>query len=76
MSKTPEVLVPALRQYQHNKPTGELIAGFDFEETCGIVCALQAALIDAREIAIKAESYSRARHLSEIWGIPLENEDE
>ena len=38
---TPEILIPALRQYQHNRPTGELFAGFDYDETCKIVSVLQ-----------------------------------
>jgi len=30
--KTPEILLPALRQYQHNDGSG-LLAGFDHDET-------------------------------------------
>ena len=36
MSDTPEILIPALRQYQHNNCSG-LIAGFDYDETIEIV---------------------------------------
>ena len=37
---TPNVLIPALRQYQHNDCSG-LLAGFDYEETINIVKYLQ-----------------------------------
>lgn len=53
-SVTPEILIPALRQYQLNKPTGELISGFDFEETCRIVAPLEQrieALVEERDDA-------------------------
>ena len=38
--KTPTILIPALRQYQHNDCSG-LLAGFDYEDTVVIVCGLQ-----------------------------------
>ena len=37
MSKTPEILFPALRQYSHNNRKGELFAGFDYDITVDIV---------------------------------------
>lgn len=37
MNKTPEILISALRQYQHNNPDGELIPGFDYDEACKTV---------------------------------------
>jgi hypothetical protein len=49
--KTPDVLLPALRQYQHNDCSG-LISGFEHKETCKIVTGLQAKL---RELAEAAE---------------------
>ena len=38
--KTPDILLSALRQYQHNDCSG-LVAGFDYDETVKIVSALQ-----------------------------------
>lgn len=49
--KTPDVLLPALRQYQHNDCSG-LISGFEHKETCKIITGLQAKL---RELAEAAE---------------------
>lgn len=37
--KTPEILLPALRQYQHNDCSG-LLAGFDYDETVKAVAML------------------------------------
>ncbi len=34
--KTPEILLPALRQYQHNDYSG-LLAGFDYDEIIKIM---------------------------------------
>jgi len=42
MSETPEILWGALRQYQHNIPNGEFIAGFDHKLVCEIVGKLEA----------------------------------
>lgn len=53
--KTPEILVPASRQYQHNNCNG-MLAGFDHGETVKIVNLLnktikaQARLLADREI--------------------------
>jgi len=41
--KTPKVLQPALRQYQHNDCSG-LIAGFDYKETVEIVNTMEKTL--------------------------------
>lgn len=41
--KTPEILLPALRQYQHNDCSG-LIAGFDYDKTAKIVALMNKAL--------------------------------
>jgi hypothetical protein len=41
--KTPEILEPALRQYQHNDCSG-FIAGFDHNETSKIVNIMEKAL--------------------------------
>jgi len=41
--KTPEILLPALRQYQHNDCSG-FIAGFDHDTTTRIVILMQKAL--------------------------------
>ncbi len=43
--KTPEILLPALRQYQHNDCSG-LLAGFDHDETVKVFKQLQIALED------------------------------
>ena len=40
-STTPESLLEHLRQYQHNRPTGELFAGFDYKGTVGLVDRLE-----------------------------------
>lgn len=39
--KTPDILIAALRQYQHNDCSG-FVAGFDYDETVGIVRAIEA----------------------------------
>jgi len=41
--KTPDILIPALRQYQHNDCSG-LLAGFDHDETAKIVNLMQKTL--------------------------------
>jgi len=41
--KTPDILLPALRQYQHNDCSG-LLAGFDHDETCKLVTVMAKAL--------------------------------
>lgn len=41
--KTPKILEPALRQYQHNDCSG-LVAGFDHKETTRIVNVMARAL--------------------------------
>jgi hypothetical protein len=38
--KTKDILIPALRQYQHNNGSG-LLKGFDYDETMKIVDKLQ-----------------------------------
>jgi len=42
--KTPEILAPALRQYQHNDCSG-LVVGFDYDETVKILDRYREALI-------------------------------
>ena len=55
--KTPNILLPASRQYQHNDSSG-LVPGFEYEQTCKIVTSLLAKL---RELeAEAAESFLRA----------------
>ena len=44
--KTPSILIPALRQYQHNDCSG-LLAGFDYDETIKIVSQLRDAVLEA-----------------------------
>ncbi len=41
--KTPEILLPALRQYRHNDGSG-LLAGFDHDETSKLVNLMDEAL--------------------------------
>ena len=43
--KVPAILLPALRQYQHNDCTG-FIPGFDYEETIKIVSLLKKEIRD------------------------------
>lgn len=43
MTKVPENLLPALRQYQHNDCSG-LLAGFDYDETIATVNALNSEI--------------------------------
>jgi hypothetical protein len=50
--KTPDILTPALRQFQHNDCTG-LIAGFDHGETVKLVNLMQKTL-KAQSILIVA----------------------
>lgn len=50
--KTPEILIPALRQYQHNDCSG-LLAGFDYDETVKIIAILNKRQDQARENLIK-----------------------
>lgn len=38
---TPEILVPALRQYRHNTGGDDLVIGYDYEETTRIVESLR-----------------------------------
>ena len=52
---TPDVLLPALRQYQHNDCSG-LVAGFDIDETIEIVVSLQVKLAAAEEALEGARS--------------------
>jgi hypothetical protein len=40
MMKVPKILYKAQRQYRHNTGEGELVSGFDFEETIKIVKTL------------------------------------
>jgi len=46
--KTPDILLPALRQYQHNDCSG-LVAGFDYDETVKIVSLLIGANSDSAQ---------------------------
>jgi len=41
--QTPDILTPALRQYQHNNCSG-LKAGFDYDETIRVVNLMEKAL--------------------------------
>lgn len=41
--KTPDILIPALRQFQHNDCSG-LLAGFDYDETAKLVNLMQKTL--------------------------------
>lgn len=40
---TPDILIPALRQYQHNDSSG-LLAGFDHDETVKVFGLMEKAL--------------------------------
>ena len=48
MNETPEILIPALRQYRHkndnspslDRPDGGFVTGFDYDETCKVVAGL------------------------------------
>lgn len=51
--KTPSILIPALRQYQHNDCSG-LLVGFDYKETIKIVTAIQARFVEQALEAINA----------------------
>ena len=59
MSKTPEILWPALRQYRHNtdnspslvSPEHGFVCGFDYDEVITVVEALQAENKALRELA-------------------------
>ena len=42
--KTPKILEPALRQYQHNDCSG-FVHGFEYKETCKIINIMEKALI-------------------------------
>ena len=44
--KIPDILLPALRQYQHNDCSG-LLAGFDYDETVKIVTSLQRQFVES-----------------------------
>lgn len=52
--KTCEILLPSLRQYQHNDCSG-LLAGFEYDETVRIVSLLQKK-IKEQESEIKSLS--------------------
>ena len=52
--KTPSILIPALRQYQHNDCSG-LLAGFDYDETIKIVSQLRDAVLEAVKALEKPE---------------------
>ena len=43
--KTPDILLTALRQYQHNDCSG-LLVGFDYEETIKIVIEMRMLIMD------------------------------
>ena len=51
MSKTPEILVPVTRQYWHNNlhSVGQ-VPGFDYDETCQIVSALEQSIKELEEM--------------------------
>ena len=44
MSKTPEILIPALRQYRHNYGGDEMVAAFDYDEVVAIINDLEPAV--------------------------------
>ena len=50
----PDVLIPAIRQYQHNIPDGEFVSGFDRDETIKAFKELQAQLDEANAAITKA----------------------
>ena len=51
--KTPDILLVALRQYQHNDCSG-LLPGFDYEETIKVVSFLQ---IKIKQLELYIEKY-------------------
>ncbi len=46
--KTPELLIPALRQYKHNTGEDGFVVGYDKKETNQIVSDLQNQIIDLK----------------------------
>jgi hypothetical protein len=48
ISKTPEILIPALRQYKHNDNSGEFIAGYDCEAVEQVIINLQMQILDLK----------------------------
>ena len=52
---TPEILVPALRQYRHNSPEPhpDFVVGLDYQLTCSVVRNLQGELKQFQEIYSK-----------------------
>lgn len=58
--KTPDILLSASRQYQHNDCSG-FVAGFEYEETCRIVAGLSAKLRELVEAAEWRDEVSEAR---------------
>lgn len=63
--ETPNILLPALRQYQHSDCSG-FVSGFEYEETCRIVAGLSAKL---RKLVEAAEEKDRFIGLEEP-GLP------
>lgn len=59
--KTPDILIPALRQYQHNDCSG-LLAGFDYDDTVKIVSALQQSFIEQAETIANECSFNSSTH--------------
>ena len=65
MSKTPEILIPALRQYRHNtdnsvgllSPEQGFVSGFDYELTCDVVekLLLQSEMLRVAYVKIRKE---------------------
>ena len=58
--KTPDVLIPALRQYQHNDCSG-LLAGYDYFETNKIVLSLQKRIAELESKYLNFASDARKR---------------
>jgi hypothetical protein len=46
--KTPEILIPALRQYKHNDNSGEFIVGYDCEVVEQVFIDLQMQILDLK----------------------------
>ena len=51
--KTPEILLAAVRQYQHNDCTG-LLFGFDHDETIKVVISQQEEISNLKKLMLKA----------------------
>ena len=68
MSKTPEILIPVARQYWHNQRGGGQVPGFDYDETCQIVSALEQR-IKKLKMERTAMIAAKEAHLRQVEGL-------